>query len=429
VAKGKLNLYALAQAGVALSTSQLHREDNEVSQAQNAIISFEEGRGAIRKRGGLAVLNPSALNAGASILAVQGVPLPLPAAFQTSTAVSQYLYAANYTGGGDTWKRTADGTTWATVESPLAADDVGPRYAGEALPPSLPSSFLYPSLMDFGTGSYRRFNSFDGTSDDFVTEVRPPDGTAMAGGDRLMGGCFHNGELYIGYYQDGVTSPGGRVYRLDANTGQLSVIGGALQASGAYYSPWSLISFNGSLWASQAWGGGGVPTNVNMFRINPDTETSWTADATISGDTEIGVFSTVVFQGKLYCAVASQSGNGRVYQRSQSGVWGAVFSGLPPSSESIYIVLGVLGSKILLFSQGQIYSSSTGAAASWTSEVDVSVTYSTQEAPGKPVVFQGASYWAFPSFVLKRTSGGVWSQVTTLLGGSARVLAIRNVQG
>jgi hypothetical protein len=104
--------------------------------------------------------------------------------------------------------------------------------------------------------------------------------------DRLQSGCWHNGSLYVGYYRDSSASPGGRVFKIDAIAGQITMIGGDFPNGSYFLSPHDFCSFNGQLFvaAASVVTGAEVPplTGAKVFRMNPDTESTWTVDATFS---------------------------------------------------------------------------------------------------------------------------------------------------
>lgn len=75
---GKLNIYNLGDLGIDLVGSPVHIADGALVQAQNAAVSQNQGEHGLKKRFGMAKLNATALNSGAAILSVGGVPFAAP---------------------------------------------------------------------------------------------------------------------------------------------------------------------------------------------------------------------------------------------------------------------------------------------------------------------------------------------------------------
>jgi hypothetical protein len=422
VAKGKLDLYALGQKGVNLTNNPLAVEDSELLQGQNAIISYEQGRGGIRKRGGLAGFNATPLNSGASILAIKNVPLPLPVA--TSGQSPRQLW---YPTLGDSWKVSNDGTTFTDSTVPGFVDEGAPARGNEALPPPLPGSFLY--FHTPGTETRDIWN-YDGTSADFVAAVIPPPGISADTADRLQGGVWHNGSLYIGYYRDLATSPGGRVLKVNPTTGQLTMVGNGFPNGAFFLSPYDFVSWNGLIFvAARCNAGTGGLADAKVFRMDPDTESDWTVDATFTDLQSLGVESIAKFQQYLYVTVVANGATGSytVRRRDAGGTWTTVRTTAAPLTTNGVPIIYAFGDVLILYEDGKLYRSTNGTA--YTQELDIFATYGDDEPIGKPIIFNGSLYVPSYAGLFQRTAGvgGTWTRVVTT-GSNSRTVTVLNVR-
>lgn len=390
----KLNLYEIGQAGVNVVVNPLQLQRNMATQLQNVIFPTASGEGGIGKRGGLTRVNASALNAGANVLAIGNVGLPNPVA-------NKYLYAA----ANGYWMRSTDGTTWAQVASP----DLAGRFKTDGLPVlGIPPVQPTPGRMLYvdGNGGLDDLRVWNNVSDEFVLTVPTVDPGVEAYSAGASG--FHNGAYFFGT----IAYAKGRLFKLNPDSGQLTVIIGVM---GTDYTAYSIFSFLGSLFVGVS-DGAATPASY-IYRCNPDGDTAWTVDSAAL----IGVpVSMVNFLGNLYIGTGSrQAGvDMKVYKRTPSGTYSAVLTDASPWNVTCGGQLAVFADRIFCYQAGVIYSSTDGAA--WSSELDVYTTYSSFTGfCGRPVEFNGTLYWPFHESsggasdgrVLKRTSAGVWSSV------------------
>lgn len=410
---GKLNFYAIGQGGVNVVKSPIRLTNDECRSAQNAIFA-PAAEGGLEKRGGLTRLNSSALNSGANVLAIANVGLPNP--YNTTSLVRKYLYAALTTFiDATTWVRSTDGTTWATASTPSFCSfqpnaTVWPPSPFPAMPPSLvPGYFLY-TPQDNQNAIYQ----WDNTTDDVVLTL--PD-VSGSGSIPISSACVHQGSLYVCTMH----ATAARVFRINGLTGEVTLIGGKFPDGILDRLPWGIWSYNGLLFA------GGViesfpdasVTAQRVWRINPDTETTWTADsATLNGYP----VSMASFLGNLYIGTASEAAatSMNVYKRTPSGVYSTVLTDASPWNVTYGTQLFVFNNTLFAYVGGNIHKSTDGSA--WSVELDVYTTYSSFTGqPGVPVIFDGALYWAFSETssggangrILKRTAAGAWSSVYT----------------
>jgi len=411
MASGKFNLYDIGQAGVNVVVNPLQLQKDAAVLLQNVVFPTASGEGGIGKRGGLTRLNASALNSGASVLAIGSVPLPNP--FNAATLPRKYMYVADET---EVWYRSSDGAVWTPVDTPGTPgffSNPGKPVLG--IPPVQPvvGLMLYVS----GDGAHDDIWVWDNTSARLVL-VCPSVDTTVPIEEAFCAGAsgFHNGAYYFGT----IAYTYGRLFRLDMVTGQLTMIIGAM---GADYTAYSIFSFVGQLFVGVSDDNSGGATSY-VYRCNPDSDTAWTVDSAALTGVPV---SMVNFLGNLYIGtgskVAAQSMN--IYKRTPSGVYSTVFTDATPWNVTCGGQLAVFADKIFAYMAGTIYSSPDGAV--WTSELDVFTTYTSFAGRcGRPVEFDGALYWPFEDTadtgtgrVLKRTSAGVWSSVlgpTTLEG-------------
>ena len=410
---GKLNFYAIGQGGVNVVKSPIRLTNDECRSAQNAIFA-PAAEGGLEKRGSLTRLNSSALNSGANVLAIANVGLPNP--YNTTTLVRKYLYAAltNYV-DATTWVRSADGTTWSTVSTPtFQAFTINnglwaPAPFAAQPPPLVPGYFLYTPASNTNA-----IYKWDNTTDDVVlTLPYVPEGGAKV----ITSACIHNGSLYVCTSDDVY----GRVHKIDTISGEITVVGGKFPDGVLDRTPWGIWSYNGLLWAGGSIESFPDPTVAaqKVWRINPDTETTWTADSATLNGYPVSIAS---FLGSLYIGTASRAAGTsmNVYKRTASGTYSTVLTDASPWNAPYGTQLIVFNSTLFAYVGGNIHKSTDGSA--WSVDLDVYTTYTNFTGqPGVPIIFDNALYWAFAETsyggadgrILKRTTGGTWSSVYT----------------
>lgn len=400
---GKLNLFAIGQAGVNVVKSPIQLTDDECTSAQNAIHA-PAAEGGPQKRGGLARRNASALNGGADILAIASVPLPNP--FNSSTLVRAYLYlngAPNLN-----WVRSADGTTWVEVSIPEVASIL--RTTGMGVDSGLATIQPVPGLLLY-LSSQNQFSAFDGTSDQIVLTV-PSTVDPTLPLEMYTGSGYHAGSYYVASIETGTNLSA--VYKFDITTGQLTLIAAVFAAGDGVT---AVVSYVGRLFAAASDLSSGAAPNCFVYQCDPASATAWTIDsANLSGP----VVSMVNYKGNLYLATSTRNAAVpmRIYKRTPSGVYSTVYTDATPWNIASGGPMIVFNNTLFAFIGGNIVKSTDGTT--WTTDLDVYTTYgSLQYRSGMPVLFNNELYWAFRevtgtetnSRVLKRTTGGVWSVV------------------
>src|SRR3990167_3596283 len=194
MASTKVDVHNLAGGGVNLVKGLLHLAENEVTQAQNAeIISdgSDEGEGVLSKRGGLAVLNSSAL--AGSILGMQGINL--------ATTYTRTLLIGKGTEDSTPWVTSTDGSTLSNNTSITRAANFD-KYADEnnARDARRPTAFrnyvLFPSNGYTQDTDRPIITLWDGSSaQDVASIVTGPSANAVAFVITDM--LAANGKIYI----------------------------------------------------------------------------------------------------------------------------------------------------------------------------------------------------------------------------------------
>lgn len=427
---GKHNVFNLGGYGVNLVDSPLHLPDGAWRSLQNAEPSTDRSRGGLKKRGSLTRLNSVAL--AGSLKALANVPLPLN--------TQSFLYAAlNGDEDPHSWKRSEDGSSWTNVDTstlPIAVQD----------PNSTATTW---DLIVCPTASFKRALYYPG--DDYVRHpdasftdppllVYTPDGGAYElvrippNPTDPTGACIgivamaqYNGIIYLATADSGGVAPDhkGRVLSFDPVTGVLAEIGnrfGDGTGENTKGFPCCFASYQGRLFV----GTYGVSGNNQgrVYSILAGSEDTWATDYT--GALHNGYIHTLaVYKGKLYAGTdADSSGTAIVLERSTSGTYSTSFTA-PVGNQSRFTGLIVFNDCLYVgWRNVDTVLIKKFDGSSWTTDLDVTATYAYGNV-GLPVIFKDELYWPIaptdPSsgtdgFILKCTTGGVWSQVLTATG-------------
>jgi len=432
-ANPKVNVYGLGTRGVNLTKSPLHLDDNELTQAQNAEPNLDEREGGLRKRGGLSAFT-SALNSGSSILGMANVPL--------LSTFTRTMYAALKTQGANTWLTSTDGTTWAAGTSPARAATwagllITVNYFNTRIQP-FKNALIYPGddYVVYNNANYtdpplRAY--YDNTADAELIRINVgPGATAGASPYIITDMVVVDETLYFATFEVGGSAPNhkGRVISLNLTTGVIKQIGnafgnGTTEVSGGL--PWTLCSYRGQLYCGLHGIGGSSAGKV--VRITPTADTTWTTDVTGLQGYPI---CFCVFNGDLFAGLQGDTGETALVVRraAGTGTWSTSDTG-PGGTTGIktYSILIVQGTSLFaVFQQtaDDVLLVREFDGSSWSTDLDASsLTIAGPPdlgavAPGNAVLFSGDLYVAFQAngvaaldgFILKRTSGGVWSVVT-----------------
>jgi hypothetical protein len=423
--------YLVGDKGVQLTGTPLHTPDGGLLSAQNVEFIREFGLGGIGSRGGLARLNGVA-GAGA-IVHVQNLPFAYPN--------DLVLMVALNAGETNTWKKSTDGTTYTDLTSVELEKSVGTqKMSGATINPQL---FFIPQR----SASYKRrlYYAGDNYTFDVTAPVMvvfdgviafelfrlPPNPTQTGTVARWISEMMTaNGLIYFCTFEAGGVAPDhkGRVISFDPENGTLVLIGnrfgnGTGENTGGM--PYCLTAYLGSLWAGTM-GVSGNPAG-KVYRILPGVDSVWTLDH--AGAADDGYYMSLLqFQGSLFAArSADTSGTPTIQKRTSAGVWTTSY---PGTGVGQGYCGGLVEFDSLLFCAE--YQSGTRAlikkfdGTTWTTDKDVGVDYAIlSKAPGQPFVFNGALYWPWfedssdvnlTNFLLKRTTGGVWTKAIATAG-------------
>lgn len=401
---GKLNVFGLGEKGVNLVKSRLHLDDGELTQAQNAEFFRDQGRGALRKRAGLARFNLTQL--AGIVYGLIGVPLPGP-------GQRQIWVAQNPGSGGldSSWAKSTDGATFATLA--LATD---PQPAGSqqslingfrtldvnnvvTVQPcvQLPYGFFY--LGEDPRGVIYHFNG----STDFEF-IRLPN-ASVAG--RAAGPLFlHQQQICCGVL-GAVT---GRVYVIDPLTGESTDLANDVFVTGTEH-PYSGASYLGRIWVGTTKTASG---RILSARVG---ETTWTVERT-AGASHACYTSLATFRGSLFAATLAKAGTAAIIEkRTPDGTWSTsatgshsvqfnYFDGLVVFQDALYAIYRTTGATEIC----QIHKFD---GTTWTTDYDLFAN------DGDLVVGKGVAgtslYFStmgtLKAGIFRKVSAGAWSKV------------------
>jgi hypothetical protein len=430
---GKLPDFQLGQLGLNIVASPLHLPDGSLTIAENVTFIRDKGIGGLGSRYGLGPISGMTALAG-TVQALSNIPLTFPG--DPSLMIALNSNTAN------SWRKSADGAAFtnlaaATLDRPegfiiagalggvvnlsnfwLSQRPVGRGtlfyYAGDDYvaynPPTLGSA---PPLMAWnGTTAWEVFRIP-------TNPTSPADSFCYQITDMLMA----NNVIYMSVWDPGggAVDHKGRVMIFDPENGTLQLVGnrfGDDTGENLAGYPMTIAWYLGQLWAGTNTQGGG--TAPLIYRIQPGIDDTWTDDvagAALGG----GCVSLAVFNGNLYAGFATNdAGNAVVRQRTAAGTWTAslTVAGNPSYMGGLIVFDDEL--YVCHFHGGTACTIRKFDGSAWTTDKNVGTDINNTHAPGVPVVFQDALYWPFlaptsdggaTGFLLKRTTGGVWSTV------------------
>lgn len=343
---GLVKNYELGQGGVNVDASPAHAAQNELLQAQNAIVDPLGVGGGLTNRPGLTKFNASALS-GAVKGGVSG------AAFNLVSA--RTLYLAEVDGSGNEYWYTSSDLFATSSRITTMADWQDPtEYYAEGGQVCRMGVFfngqIYYASTDYTVGSQSpNIRAFNGVDDRKVTKVLP---TTTKG---ITGMIASKGYMYVLTLDSGTSDADyvGRVFRVFEN-GQFEKIGDTLPTG---YVPTALTVVSGIIYVGVS---RSTSTNeARVYRIDPLDETTWTLDQTLSAD-DWQITDMASFGGLLYLTTKNGGGatKGKVYQRSISGTYTAVDS----TSNNTGSYEGLAVFEGYLYASSRNYSTTTNTA-------------------------------------------------------------------
>lgn len=431
--------YKIGDKGVEITQTPLHTPDGGLLNGQNVEYIRDAGLGGLGSRRGLARYNSSAL--AGSVLQLENLPFNYPG--EQDLMVCLNTAVAN---GANSWKRSTNGSSFSNLttsqlqravepinippaSTPLAGFFKGMRsgffrrnayYAGDNYIPGATTPTAPPLVIWNGTVSYEAFR------------VPPnPFTPSTRFSNVIIDIWVADGLIYLAVWDPDVSSPSpnelGRVLVFDPEIGALTQVGNGFgqytgMVAGGF--PYCLTSYAGYLWA----GCNGISGNEvgKIQRIQPGVEETWTLDH--SSTLHNGYYMTICpYKGKLYAGTSADSGGTAVVQqRDVDAVW---TDSLTAPNNNISYYGGLIEFNSTLFvawyhgSQSKVLIKAFDGT-SWTTDLDVFGTYGVLVEPGYPILFRDELYWPFSTnsdtnttdFLLKRTTGGVWTQVLSGVG-------------
>lgn len=422
--------YLIGERGVQLVPSPIHTPDGGILVAQNVEFVRDQGIGGIGTRAGLAKLTGQTV-LGGSILQLANVPLAYPGEFDLMVGLNA--------GETNTWDKSTDGTTYtglasATLGRPTGIDKSPTGLGGGAISSgqrcaSYKGLFYYPSDNYVVDTTAPPLNVFNGTLsyEQFSVPANPTStGVCKWISDLLI----YNGLIYLAVYDPSGVAPDhkGRVLAYDPSVGTLYEVGnrfgnGSGENTGGF--PFCLAAYGGYLWA----GTYGISGNNlgKVYKIRVGVDETWTLDTT--GTLHNGYYMSLCgYKGNLYMATdADSSGTAIIQKRTSTGT---VTTSLSAPASNVSYFTG------LIEFNGNLYAAHYKSASStclikkfdnttWTTDLDVTATYASK-TPGLPFIFRSNLYWPFlgsetgasnlTGFLLKLTTGGVWSRVLNGVG-------------
>lgn len=426
----ELTNYLIGERGVQIVQSPLHTPEGGLLSGQNVEFTRILGLGGLASRGGLAKLSGQTALSG-SVLQLANVPLAYPGEFDLMVGLN--------TGETNTWDKSTDGTTYtgltsATLGRPAGIDKSPSGLGGGAISSgqrcaSYRGLFYYPSDNYVVGTSAPPLNVFNGSLS--YEQFSVPNNPTSTGVCKWISDLLiYNGLIYIAVYDPSGVAPDhkGRVLAYDPSVGALYEVGNRFgNGSGENTAgfPFCLAAYGGYLWA----GTYGISGNNlgKVYKIRVGVDETWTLDT--SGTLHNGYYMSLCpYKGNLFMATDSDATGTAIIQKRTST--GTVTTSLSAPASNVSYFMGLIEFNSLLFAAH--YKSSAGTCliksfdnTSWSTDLDVAATYAAK-TPGIPFIFRGSLYWPFlgsetgptntTGFLLKRTTGGVWSRVLNGVG-------------
>lgn len=417
---GQHGLYLDTMPGASPDGSWRRLVNAEFTETNNRTTG--RGQGGMRKRGGIAA---SSANLGAPVVSVAGVPLPSEMDFSAVLMLAMNTAA----GGTSGWKKSTDGTTFTDIAaSTLPRAYQNRAWAGVNFDEERPSrcaifrrSLYYPSNnyteanppndpppVALYAGDGRGYDVFDVPQNPLLAQ------TSYAVMDMI---ALNSAIYFVAFDQSGSA----RCFKFDPIAGILSVVGNPFApASG---SAMSLAWYQGRLWV----GTYAIPGTAKgyIYSLNPfNREMDWTLERT-SANNAGGYHQLIQYGDDLFaCTDADAVGTAVIERRTAAGVWSTSFTAAAAGTSRFS---GAIVFDDKLFVGWYKWSATTQSlikvynGSSWSTDKDIKADYALK-APGQPTVFDGALYWpvfdaadsiSATNFLMKRTTGGVYSRPLT----------------
>lgn len=444
MAEGKLNVFNLGERGVILTKDPIHVTDGDLFQAQNALRSLEGGLGGVESRPGMSKVNASAMTGG-SVLGFINIPyrdpgnLPL-SIYAFKNGVADAVVLSSYD-DGTTWRTSSSGTTDPFVDSAtsdymatkgkVAGFDV-PMYRRavtiEGKVVYAANDYVqYPSANATGPA----IGAFDGVLPSLLARI-PYAPSAGAGTQSYAITCFgvHDGEVYLATWDEGAaagpaaaTPMGGRVFKLDIDTGVLTQIGnvfgdGAGENAGGV--PVCIASSQGKLWVGTCDDGAGGTGKV--WWIRPGIDEDWTLDHTTAAGAGY-IVDLIDYQGELFALTAADTGTASlVLKRATDGTWSTSDTNASTAADNHFASAVVYNDELYVWMDGgsgsTVHRIRKYDGSAWSTDEDLNASFGfagNAVDPGMGLVLSDDLFIAHGDGVLRKSSG-TWSRALDLSG-------------
>lgn len=323
---GTLTVYNLGKLGVEVDKSPIHREDGELTKAQNAIRDPLGSDGGLRKRPGLTKVN--AIAAAGSIAGMSRVPLVKPS--------TRHLLAGRYVNDTTTgWNTSTDGfatsvTTggpdgYAATAAPRSPDKVWTNLANSdnrqyqfvGNPSVTYRNRFYYAGNDYTVGTTApTIHVWDGVRDVILARIPNSPDTGASQASAILNMIAANGYIYLTTY-DGGSYAGNtvkaRVFRLEPETGQLIQMGQRFPITAdTSRVPYTLAWWNGRLWVRTYTGGVTATAKTYHLREYSTTYSEWTLDNTSAGSRTTSCMMS--YHGQLYMGCLNDAGGAPIVE-------------------------------------------------------------------------------------------------------------------
>lgn len=440
---GDIKVLDFGQHGVVLTKDPLHVETGDLHQAQNAVRSKDKGITALESRPGMTRVNSSAMTGG-SVLGFTAMPFRDPGNLPLSiyapiAQVVDAVVAVSYDDGG-TWRSIASGSTDPWILSGKYLAVLG-YLAGWDIPLYRRAVTIDGRVVYAGDGytQYPNANhvappifAFDGS---LASELgRIPYSPAQGAGTNAYAiTCFgfHEGEIYVATWDTGAgggpvaagPNMGGRVLKLDAQTGQLTQIGNAFgggAGENAGGTPVCLASHNGRLWAGTyddvAAGTGKV------WWIRPGLDSTWTLDHTTAASKGY-IVDLISYKGELFALTLGEVGTASVVlKRTPSGTWSDSDTNASTAANNAFTSPVVYNNELYVWMDGgtasAVHRIRKFDGTSWSTDADLNALFGfagSSVDPGMALVLNSDIFIAHDDGVLRRHLG-TWSRALDLAG-------------
>lgn len=198
------------------------------------------------------------------------------------------------------------------------------------------NTLVYPYGTYTVDSSRPQIRLFDGVEDHFLTDI--PDvfiGASWAYSKAIVSMLTANGTVYVSTFDSGTSSTdwAGRVFQLNPDNGDLTVLGDAVFTGGDV--PYALAWHLGRLWVGTHTGD--MTKGSKIYFLRPGIDTAWTLDETFAGGSVFsGVTAMLSYKGDLYATLSVGSAGGTrqsfLMKRDIAGAWTANASAVSPDS-------------------------------------------------------------------------------------------------